>query len=314
MPSMAARAWAISIHALREEGDGSLPTRTRSPQHFYPRPPRGGRRLGWGYLVKKVTISIHALREEGDHRPDRLRCGPANFYPRPPRGGRQVFPHNDLALLIFLSTPSARRATKGRRRLRRVGPISIHALREEGDAIISSGADGAAIFLSTPSARRATEEQVENNSTDVFLSTPSARRATVCQLTKDRVKNDFYPRPPRGGRPSITVLFVHANEIISIHALREEGDTQMPFSACDRSNFYPRPPRGGRRAPDPCLSGYVPISIHALREEGDSLFPPPCRCRGYFYPRPPRGGRLERCFGAAIHLGISIHALREEGD
>ena len=38
-------------------------------------------------------------------------------------------------------------------------PISIHALREEGDL----------------------EEQVENNSTDVFLSTPSARRATFAR-------------------------------------------------------------------------------------------------------------------------------------
>ena len=34
---------------------------------------------------------------------------------------------------IFLSTPSARRATKRRLRLQRRLPISIHALREEGD-------------------------------------------------------------------------------------------------------------------------------------------------------------------------------------
>ena len=34
---------------------------------------------------------------------------------------------------VFLSTPSARRATRVRRSVRRSNPISIHALREEGD-------------------------------------------------------------------------------------------------------------------------------------------------------------------------------------
>ena len=34
---------------------------------------------------------------------------------------------------------------------------------------------------------------------------------------------DFYPRPPRGGRPAIETVMQKA-EKISIHALREEGD------------------------------------------------------------------------------------------
>ena len=34
----------ISIHALREEGDGAARAAERSRQYFYPRPPRGGRR------------------------------------------------------------------------------------------------------------------------------------------------------------------------------------------------------------------------------------------------------------------------------
>ena len=57
----------ISIHALRVEGD----RRSRAPDcdydnHFYPRPPGGGRPS----LQKKerliTDISIHALRVEGD--------------------------------------------------------------------------------------------------------------------------------------------------------------------------------------------------------------------------------------------------------
>ena len=79
--------------------------------------------------------------------------------------------------------------------------------------------------------------------------------------------------------------------LISIHALREEGDRcsgQGGGSGCD---FYPRPPRGGRHAhisiPAPFaqflstpsarratykrteLEPSMDISIHALREEGD---------------------------------------------
>ena len=80
--------------------------------YFYPRPPRGGRQVGLGVRTPRIVISIHALRGEGDERASRPRCGCPNFYPRPPRGGRQS-PIPELAkwALIFLSTPSAGRAT-----------------------------------------------------------------------------------------------------------------------------------------------------------------------------------------------------------
>ncbi len=60
-----------------------------------------------------------------------------------------------------------------------------------------------------------------------------------------RLQN-FYPRPPRGGRPGpietgLVVL------MISIHALREEGDDATEYEILKAYNFYPRPPRGGRR-------------------------------------------------------------------
>ena len=78
----------------------------------------------------------------------------------------------------------------------------------------------------------------------------------------------FYPRPPRGGRPESVDATVEAIKflstpsarratgpapdfrrmtVISIHALREEGDTQR----ADLSDLSDE------------------ISIHALREEGD---------------------------------------------
>ena len=82
-------AWMISIHALREEGDAKLA----------------------GEVIDHA-ISIHALREEGDFHTERPAIGRHDFYPRPPRGGR-LLPQKQLpALAVFLSTPSARRATR----------------------------------------------------------------------------------------------------------------------------------------------------------------------------------------------------------
>ena len=59
----------------------------------------------------------------------------------------------------FLSTPSARRATKGQRFSAVVLDISIHALREEGDMKWNITGGEADEFLSTPSVRRATDHQ-----------------------------------------------------------------------------------------------------------------------------------------------------------
>ena len=124
----------ISIHALREEGDRSTSRRPQPPSYFYPRPPRGGRLTTTRFLG---SVS--------------------NFYPRPPRGGRRRGAASCLTLRVFLSTPSARRATPGRGVYPEAKPeISIHALREEGDGVPLQKAVVFQKFLSTPSARRAT--------------------------------------------------------------------------------------------------------------------------------------------------------------
>ena len=56
----------ISIHALREEGDGVSDPAEKRVCDFYPRPPRGGRPGCGGDPERDTGISIHALREEGD--------------------------------------------------------------------------------------------------------------------------------------------------------------------------------------------------------------------------------------------------------
>ena len=59
--------------------------------------------------------------------------------------------------------------------------------------------------------------------------------------------------------------------IISIHALREEGDWSLNRLFIFEKYFYPRPPRGGRLTISALHSAWRYISIHALREEGDHL-------------------------------------------
>ena len=61
--------------------------------------------------AQHITISIHALREEGDDPDICVNCPLEDFYPRPPRGGRRVFRFQCCPVFLFLSTPSARRAT-----------------------------------------------------------------------------------------------------------------------------------------------------------------------------------------------------------
>ena len=101
--------------------------------------------------------------------------------------------------------------------------ISIHALREEGDPCLRGCSQPSHTFLSTPSARRATEAARLIGLGVAFLSTPSARRATGASVILSHFSVDFYPRPPRGGRPGEEFEKLTA-KAISIHALREEGD------------------------------------------------------------------------------------------
>ena len=102
----------ISIHALCEEGDQWLNQNNNSGKHFYPRPLRGGRPADKRDRLLDLWISIHALCEEGDGIPDTEKPVPQDFYPRPLRGGRLQFAVIKSWGKIFLSTPSARRATR----------------------------------------------------------------------------------------------------------------------------------------------------------------------------------------------------------
>ena len=145
------------------------------------------------------------------------------------------------------------------------------------------------LFLSTPSARRATLFLQHKRPPCRFLSTPSARRATGGAAAACKKKTNFYPRPPRGGRPSETLSPVAMHSYFYPRPPRG-GRRGRQQALKLTSYFYPRPPRGGRRT-HPASSGRA----------GDFYPRPPrggrpsCSSRAagasYFYPRPPRGGR-----------------------
>mgnify|MGYP007122748632 CR=1 FL=1 len=116
--------------------------------------------------ARRATIALVVL---GD--------SPCNFYPRPPRGGRRPPPPHNRLLSLFLSTPSARRATQCHPYRRHSTPISIHALREEGDPTIAIQA--LLPYISIHALREEGDAGVQ-----AYESTHT----------------DFYPRPPRGGR------------------------------------------------------------------------------------------------------------------
>ena len=74
----------------------------------------------------------------------------------------------------------------------------------------------------------------------VFLSTPSARRATSLSMFRCPTASDFYPRPPRGGR-RLARRKESDEKLISIHALREEGDKPPKGAALAASTFLSTP-------------------------------------------------------------------------
>ena len=144
-----------------------------------------------------------------------------NFYPRPPRGGRRAHAPFQKKSTLFLSTPSARRATVAAPAGRLYYLISIHALREEGDALPPKGR-----------VRRISSFPPLREGGDAL--TLKARLLKIISIHALREEGDA-----RAGQRQRA-------KKISIHALREEGDDYFGISVDELMDFYPRPPRGGR--------------------------------------------------------------------
>ena len=195
------------------------------------------------------TPSARRATRQVDNRDPR----PRHFYPRPPRGGRlQCCGVCFRGESYFYPRPPRGGRRFGAQVLDCPDHISIHALREEGDFMVSFS------------------------------------------WKKYRY---FYPRPPRGGRRKF-----------------------RPFISC-LFHFYPRPPRGGRRftsfqwflsilkflSTPSARRATMLVRVKVVRiiqflstpsarraTCGPARLAPAGR---YFYPRPPRGGRRVRVAG-----------------
>ena len=122
----------------------------------------------------------------------------------------------------FLSTPSARRATRSSVLDQPAPVISIHALREEDDPRnLCTGHDRRYFYPRPPRGGR-----------------PAHRPEGDSQCY-------FYPRPPRGGRRAPQALPLEARPFLSTPSARRATQT-LDSCLCDVVHFYPRPPRGGR--------------------------------------------------------------------
>ena len=308
------RHYSISIHALCEEGDRTTKTAFATSRKFLSTP-SARRATDYASKVKHAQrISIHALCEEGDPA-----VAPANvlaetyFYPRPLRGGRPAVPQagqpgadisihalceeGDLGGFLFLilgelflSTPSARRAT-GCSFSSSMPEMDFYPRPLRGGRHSSLWITQPFICYFYPRPLRGGRHELRliSGCRFLFLSTPSARRATPNTSTYDSSCNDFYPRPLRGGR-----LVVHRRLVyllwISIHALCEEGDSTSRRRKPERRHFYPRPLRGGRRQSAGCphrTDDFYPRPLRGGRRVCDGQW----QKAADFYPRPLRGGR-----------------------
>ena len=188
------------------------------------------RRATGNHLICVILthISTHALHGEGE---------PAGGVPRAPPSA-------------FQSAISARRTTGIAVGIGDGEVVSTHALREESDFCLFEIFTQRFQFQSTPSARRATGQAQDPGTRQAIsirnLHMEGDYRQADCLR---RGIHDFNPRSPWGERHGSFALFVtstlfqstlsarratasvgvhRVHQLISIHALREEGDLTEP--------------------------------------------------------------------------------------
>ena len=191
----------VSIHATLAGGDRLCRGTGKSGTCFYPRHPRGWRRLYFLCVCKFFC-----------------------FYPRHPRGWRLDDIRYFANTIMFLSTPPSRVATSAdgvfmsgatsfyprhprgwrpgaTRTIETVYRVSIHATLAGGD----------------------TQIQAAYEPINQFLSTPPSRVATIQRMMQDSLSSCFYPRHPRGWRQDAEAADRY-KQIVSIHATLAGGD------------------------------------------------------------------------------------------
>ena len=263
----------------------------RDTQSFYPRHPRGWRRVTVADLTGekeflstppsrvatcfkmtcpcKDCVSIHATLAGGD-----LKSGATRILQK-----------------LFLSTPPSRVATAQRFRLDDTTEVSIHATLAGGDGCTFSPAPAKSVSIHATLAGGDLRKKRSSLWTIMFLSTPPSRVATCCRDLCIPLPARFYPRHPRGWRLS---------------SCRTVRSTPL----C----FYPRHPRGWRPVCPPHGGLFICVSIHATLAGGDVVSVSIAVAESVFLSTPPSRVATRRQLVQAGRHPVSIHATLAGGD
>ena len=219
------RLWSVGFQSTPSARRATCRSRSspRSTPHFNPRPPRGER-------------PVHAADTAGS----------SYFNPRPPRGERPTVIAANNQLHEFQSTPSARRATVRCKNLILGQQISIHALREEGDTATTRTIIATSYFNPRPPRGGRPVCPVVSCRSILFQSTPSARRATSIGASSSDKAARFQSTPSARRATGRGRDFDGLGVVISIHALREEGDVRQIAGIAYAHRFQSTP--SARRA------------------------------------------------------------------
>ena len=167
----------------------------------------------------------------------------------------------------FLSTSSARRTTKQRRERPELLGISIHVLREEDDRAF------------VPIYRRryiSIHVLREEDDSATCAASEASRPISIHVLREEddivngvvyRCLNNFYPRPPRGGRRACRRKSARHWTFLSTSSARRTTTTDPDCTPRRRISIHVL-----REEDDPefaILQQIDVISIHVLREEDD---------------------------------------------
>ena len=262
----------ISIHALREESD---PFQWRSIYPYWdfnPRSPWGERPRGGLDVCRPTMISIHALREESDLWGGEVQTLQTRFQSTlSVRRATTTLLSMMLSTTWFQSTLSVRRATWGGRQCEVLECISIHALREESDAV-----NLANVNLCHVISIHALREE-----SDPPFCKPLRLPRWISIHALREESDSWFPM-------ELEILR------ISIHALREESDARSSLHMVCIVAFQST--LSVRRATFEFFYIKTPVnngfqSTLSVRRATDSLHGAKCKAT-HFNPRSPWGERL----------------------
>ena len=280
------KAYNISTHSAREDGDPFFLRCSLGYPNFNPLRPRG-RRLNddsssttiisfqptppartetttiWLHS-HVIPISTHSAREDGD---DAGSTGPADqpgFQPTPPARTETIM-YPDYQDIPPISTHSAREdgdygCGLSGNSLRYFNPLRPRGRRHQYRTMMSLQMQ----FQPTPPARTETKMPPAIDGKGEFQPTPPARTETRSTLLHSICMPDFNPLRPRGRRLPQCHLVPYAKPI-STHSAREDGDWQLQYHTKTK----------------------MVISTHSAREDGDNTDGSIAYNLMQFQPTPP---------------------------